>query len=85
MANSLIIDCTKKTLKIVEIADEEKPEQSEDEILKLQRDREKPTLQEFAEAYYEKQKGNPELMDIYLAKVEAVHNKYPKKEESNEK
>lgn len=37
-----------------------------------------PPLQEFADAYYWQQRGNPNLMDEYLAKVDAIKAKYPK-------
>ena len=37
-----------------------------------------PSITEFADAYYWQQKGDPEPMLDYLAKVEEVKNKFPK-------
>lgn len=37
-----------------------------------------PPLAEFAEAYAEERAGRPEKMNAYLAKCEAVREKYPK-------
>ena len=37
-----------------------------------------PPLQEFVDAYYWSQRGNPHLMDEYLSKVDEVKSKYPK-------
>lgn len=37
-----------------------------------------PPLEEFVDAYYWEQKGNPEPMLNYLTKVEEVKQKYPK-------
>lgn len=42
------------------------------------RTEEYPSLQEFADAVYWKENGDPTLMDTYLAKVKAVKEKYPK-------
>jgi len=37
-----------------------------------------PPLQEFADAVYWKENGDPTLMDTYLAKVKAVKEQFPK-------
>ena len=42
-----------------------------------------PPLGEFVDAYYWKQRGDPEPMLDYLAQVEQVKKKYPKDTESN--
>ena len=42
------------------------------------RAREYPSLADFADAYYWMQKGQTNLMDEYVAKCDAVKNKFPK-------
>lgn len=37
-----------------------------------------PSLADFADAYYWMQKGKTDLMDEYVAKCDAVKNKFPK-------
>lgn len=37
-----------------------------------------PSLADFADAYYWMQKGQTDLMDEYVAKCDAVKNKFPK-------
>ena len=39
-----------------------------------------PNLREFADAYYWSQKGDDTLMNAYIAKCDAVKEKYPKSE-----
>ena len=55
------------------------PVEAVGEDYKALRKKEYPPLDEFADAYYWLQKGDPTLMDEYIAKVEAVKVKYPKK------
>ena len=43
-----------------------------------QRALEYPSLADFADAYYWMQKGQTDLMDEYVAKCDAVKNKFPK-------
>lgn len=38
-----------------------------------------PGWQEFADAYYWKQRGNPEPMEEYLRRIDEIKAKYPKK------
>lgn len=45
-----------------------------------QRYYEYPNLREFADAYYWAQKGDDTLMNAYIAKCDAVKQKYPKPE-----
>jgi hypothetical protein len=45
---------------------------------KYQRAKEYPSLADFADAYYWMQKGQTDLMDEYVAKCDAVKNKFPK-------
>jgi phosphoketolase len=45
---------------------------------KLQRAKEYPPLAELADALYWQQNGDTSKMDAYLAKVDAVKEKYPK-------
>ena len=42
------------------------------------RQAEYPSLADFADAYYWMQKGQTDLMDEYVAKCDAVKNKFPK-------
>lgn len=42
------------------------------------RAKEYPSLADFADAYYWMQKGQTNLMDEYVAKCDAVKNKFPK-------
>lgn len=42
------------------------------------RAREYPPMSDFADAYYWMQKGKSDLMDVYVARCEAVKQKYPK-------
>ena len=42
------------------------------------RQAEYPSLADFADAYYWMQKGKTDLMDEYVAKCDAVKNKFPK-------
>lgn len=42
------------------------------------RAREYPPLEEFADAFYWLQKGNPALMNAYIAKCDAVKASHPK-------
>lgn len=37
-----------------------------------------PPMSDFADAYYWMQKGKSDLMDVYVARCEAVKQKYPK-------
>jgi uncharacterized lipoprotein NlpE involved in copper resistance len=37
-----------------------------------------PPITDFADAYYWAQKGKTELMDAYVAKCDAIKQKYPK-------
>ena len=37
-----------------------------------------PPITDFADAYYWAQKGNTALMDAYVAKCDAIKQKYPK-------
>ena len=39
-----------------------------------------PNLREFADAYYWSQKGDDTLMNVYVAKCDAIKEKYPKPE-----
>jgi hypothetical protein len=54
--------------------------QTEYEAKEYQRKRaiEYPSLADFADAYYWMQKGQTNLMDEYVAKCDAVKNKFPK-------
>ena len=45
---------------------------------KYQRAAEYPSLADFADAYYWMQKGQTNLMNEYVAKCDAVKNKFPK-------
>lgn len=45
---------------------------------KFKRAAEYPSLADFADAYYWMQKGKTNLMDEYVAKCDAVKNKFPK-------
>jgi glutathionyl-hydroquinone reductase len=44
------------------------------------RKEEYPNLEEFVDAYYWLQKGDDTKMNEYIAKCEAIKNKYPKPE-----
>ena len=54
--------------------------QAEYDAKEYQRKRAKeyPSLADFADAYYWMQKGQTDLMDEYVAKCDAVKNKFPK-------
>jgi hypothetical protein len=47
-------------------------------IYREKRAAEYPSLADFADAYYWMQKGQTNLMDEYVAKCDAVKNKFPK-------
>lgn len=81
MVNGVIVDMTPE-----EISEREQQERdwatykAEYDAKEYQRKRaeEYPSLADFADAYYWMQKGKTDLMDEYVAKCDAVKNKFPK-------
>lgn len=70
-----------KTKKVVDDRNAEQKAIDEEREVRQKRRREYPRLEEFADAFYWQSKGDPAPMAAYLAKVEAIKKKHPKKGE----